>query len=362
VVDNEGNLVEGASISLNDSEGNKVELLDIGDGKYKGRYSVPLDFPVGTHAFSFIALKVDSSGSGLVGFEELVRDVGIGKITAVLVEPFEPKALVGEKLLLKFRLVYASGLPALNADVNASLNNVSIPLSSDGNAVFSGSYLFSEADIEKAFLVISAVDNFGNSGETSIEFSVQQPLPLIFVLLLIALIAAILLALYGFKRTHRLSKLLHKMSVIKVSTRKAMLQKAIARETSQKKKLAKKIAAQQKELAKVMEEIEIERRKQALAVQRMPAESGYAVHRTAIGLKAKLKRLFSRRPKKSPEQLETEARIIEIDAETEKLRAQIRNLESEYCKQTIKEDFFRKKLFEYREKVHLLELEKKKIE
>jgi len=66
--------------------------------------------------------------------------------------------------------------------------------------------------------------------------------------------------------------------------------------------------------------------------------------------------------RKSEEELKAEKRIQAIDTEVEELKEKIHNLESEFCKQNIKEDFFRKKLFEYREKVHLLELEKKKIE
>ncbi len=362
VKDSGGRVVEGALISLSDSEGNEVELQDVGSGRYAGQYSIPLDFPVGEHIFSFFALKVDSSGSEIVGYEELVRDVNTGRIIAVLVEPPAPEAMAREKLELKFRLVYGSGQPVLDADVNAALNNVSIPLSGEGNGVFAGHYLFSDADLKGAFLVVSAEDGFGNMGSTVIEFSVQQPLQLFHILAIAALIVAAALAFVGLRRTHRLSSLLRRMGRISLSKRRLLLQMSIAKEKKQRELLSKKIAGQEKELAKIRREIVVERRKQALAMKRLPRESGYAVHKGAIVAAVKIKRLFSRQPKKSKEQLEVENRLQEIDEEIRQLREKIRNLEAEYCKQTIKEDFFRQKLFGYREKVHLLELEKKKIE
>ena len=152
------------------------------------------------------------------------------------------------------------------------------------------------------------------------------------------------------------------MERIKGKTRAAKLQQSIAKEKGQREKLAKKITQQEKEFKKAKLEIEIERRKQALRVKRIPQESKYAIHRISVSAVSKLKKIFSRTPKKSEGLLKVEKRIGEIDTEVESLRAKIKNLETEYCKQTIKEDFFRKKLFEYREKMHLLELEKKKIE
>jgi len=149
---------------------------------------------------------------------------------------------------------------------------------------------------------------------------------------------------------------------IKGKTRAAKLQHSIAKEKGQREKLAKKIAQQEKDLVKAKQEVEVERRKQAFAVKKIPSESTYAVHGASVGVTSKLKKLFSRTPKKSEEQLKTEKRLGEIDKEVRSLKEKINNLEAEYFKQTIKEDFFRKKLFDYREKIHLLELEKKKIE
>ena len=139
---------------------------------------------------------------------------------------------------------------------------------------------------------------------------------------------------------------------------------AIAREKREREQLGKKIAQQEKELERLKQEVGVERRKQAIAVKRLPMEFKYATHKASVSASLFLgkikKRLF--KPKKPPEQVKAEERLRKIDPEVSKLRDMIQNLESEYCKQTIKEDFFRQKLFEYREKVHLLELEKKKLE
>ncbi len=354
--DLDGNPVEGAELLLTDSEGNEIEFESTGAGNYSGSYTVPADVVLGIQTLSFLASKGE-----FVGVEDLVLEIEKGSIKAVLIEPAEPKVLVGKKLELKFRVVYDNNESVVDANVSAEINGVSIPLTASGN-IFSGHYLFSTSDLEGAFLIITANDSIGNSGTTTILFSVEEPLPLSTIIIAVAIIIAAIIAIYGLKRTHELSKLLHKVERLKGANRAAKLQHSIAKEKSQREKLAKKIAQQEKDLVKAKQDVETERRKQAFAVKKIPSESKYAVHGAGVGFVSKIKRLFSRTPKKTGEQLQIEKRFEEIDKEVEDISEKIKNLESEYFKQTIKEDFFRKKLFEYREKMHLLELEKKKIE
>lgn len=357
VRDPDGNPVEGADLSLEDAAGNTVDLNSVGNGFYVGEYTVPVDLPLGAQGISLFASK-----AGLSGLETLSLQIEEGRVNAVLMQPSEPKASVGEKLEFKFKLVYDDGSPVENPDANASLNNVSIPLVLDeATGIFTGHYVFSETDLEQAMLVVSASDSLGNASVTSLAFSVQQPLPLLLIALAIALIVAVLLAFYGLKRTHKLSSLLGKSGMISLSKKKKQLLKAIAREKNEITSLEKGIVQHEKELKAVRKEINVERKRQALAMKRLPAESKYAAHKTAVGFGAKVKRLFVK-PKVSPKQLQIQARLQKIDEEVAKLRELVQNLESEYCKQNIKEDFFRQKLFDYREKIHLLELERKKIE
>jgi len=127
--------------------------------------------------------------------------------------------------------------------------------------------------------------------------------------------------------------------------------------------LTTKIRAQKKELKELSKLIELERRKQVVHVKRVPIESKYTAYKTAVIasiIPGRIKRLFG--PKKDDKQIIADKRVHEIDSELVQLKQRIQNLEAEYCKQTIKEDFFREKLFEFREKMHLLELEKKKLE
>ena len=356
VKDLNGNPVEGASIYFTDSAGKRIDLNSVGAGYYFAVYEVPADFVLGKQTLSFLASK-----GGLVGVEELVLKIAKGNVNALLLEPGEPKAFVGEKIEIKFALVYGNGDLVEAGNATASMNGVSIPLSADSNGVFTGYYLFSEADLAGAVLTVVSSDALGNEGSTSIGFSVQQPLPLFTLLVGVLIIIAVLIAAYGLKRTHRLSGLLRRAGKLEAEAKATKLQHSIEKEKGAREKLAKKIVAQEKELAKARAEVDFERKKQALAVSKLPMESKYAAHKAAFGLAAKLGKLFSRAPKKSAEQLKAEKRIQEIDAETGAMKEKIRNLEAEYCKQTIKEDFFRKTLFEYREKAHLLELEKKKI-
>jgi cell division protein FtsB len=145
--------------------------------------------------------------------------------------------------------------------------------------------------------------------------------------------------------------------------KKTGLQRSVAKEKKQIASLGKKIARQEKDMKLVKKEIELERKKQAISISQIPSESTHTGHKRALAaclFPGKSSRML-RGIRKSEEELKVEKRLQAIDAEVDELREKIRNLESEFCRQTIKEDFFRKKLFEYREKVHLLELEKKKI-
>ncbi len=358
VTDLEGEPIEGAAISLTDAYGNGIDLQDLGNGSYTGSYVVPVDLPIGKQSFSFFAAKGE-----LAGLQELTLDINAGAIKAVLLQPKELKVSVSEKLEFKFQLVYANNAAVPGADVNAVLNGVSIPLQQDGN-VFTGHYVFSDKDLPEAALVITAIDSLGNKGTTSFPFAVYAPLPIFLIALLLVLLVVILFALYMLKRMHKLFFLEHKRGSLAIAKKKAQLQKAVVKGKAQGRELEKQISMHEKEMRKAAAEISTERKRHVLAWKRLPSESRYAAHKTAVSasmLPAKLMGLFAK-PGKPAEPVEAGLRLQEIDAEIAKLRDMVQNLETEFCKQTIKEDYFRQKLFEYREKIHLLELEKKKLQ
>jgi hypothetical protein len=358
VRDLEGNPVEDAELSLIGPTGQSIDFNSVGNGYYIGTYVVPEDSEIGEQTISFLA----SSGS-LVGVEDFKLEVISGNITAVLVQPVEPIAVLGEKLEIKFKLVYDNNSLVGDGNATAVLNNVSISLLKDANGLFVGHYLFSESDLESAVLIVNASDSLGNEGTTSIIFDVRQALPLELIAIAFALAVALVVSVYGIKKTHRLSTLLSRLGGLQVSMKKTGLQRSVAKEKKQIASLGKKIARQEKDMKLVKKEIELERKKQAISISQIPSESTHTVHKTALSaflFPGKISRML-RGIRKSEEELKVEKRLQAIDAEVDELREKIRNLESEFCRQTIKEDFFRKKLFEYREKVHLLELEKKKI-
>lgn len=359
VSDLDGNPVEDANISLTGPDGEKIYFDSSGNGYYSGSYSVPPDSQIGQRTLSFMA----SSGNS-IGVEQLTLNIGPGNIRAVLVKPPELRAVLGEKLEIMFRLVYDDNTSVGAPDANAALNGVDIPLSMDSNFIFTGYYLFSESELEGATLVVTAFDSLGNRGSTTIEFVVQRPLSLEMIAVASALVIAVLIAIYGIRKTRRLSLLLRRLGGLKISRGTAGIQKSITKEKNQIDSLERKIARQEKDMNLVKKEIALERKMQAISFSSIPSESKHAVHKSALGaflFPGKVARLL-RGIRKSKDELKVEKRIQAIDAELDELREKIQNLESEFCKQTIKEDFFRKKLFEYREQVHLLELEKKKIE
>jgi len=263
VKDLDGNPVDNVNLSLTGSGGETIDFNSLGNGYYLGTYVVPADSAVGLQTLSFFA----SSGA-LVGVEEFSFEISQGNITAVLVSPVEPVAILGEKLELRFKLVYDNNTLVQDGNATAVLNDVNIPLSMDGNGLFVGHYLFSESDLEGAILVVTASDSLGNEGTTSIIFDVRQPLPLELIAVVLALLAALFIASYGLWKTHRLSSLLSKLGGLKVSAKKTGLQRSVAKEKKQLAALEKKIAKQENEMKLVKKEIKLERKKQAISQNR----------------------------------------------------------------------------------------------
>ncbi len=373
VRDERGKAVSDAVVSLTDPNGNEVSLNSAGNGYYTGQYNVSFDFPVGLQQFSFSAEKGNRKGA-----EELALDVNKGAIKAILLLPAELEADVGKKIEFRFRLVYDNNSAVGKADVNAVLNGISIPLQFDGN-IFTGYYLFSERDIGDANLLISAVDSFANSGTTVFAFTVERPLQLFAFFLWLILLIVLLVALYSLYRLRHLFSLEHKRGKLVVAKRQALLQhavaegffspgflrskKAVAKEKGRKEKLQKEIKGHEGGLQKISEEISVERKRHVVAWSRLPSELRYSAHKVLVGLSllpGKAKQLFLK-PRGVARAVEHKKRLNDIDSEIVELRERIQNLETEFCKQTIKEDYFREKLFEFREKIHFLELEKTKL-
>jgi hypothetical protein len=358
VKDAEGNPVDGANLSLTDSQGNEIDFNSLGNGVYSGSYTIPVDLETGMQTFSFFA----ASGE-MVGEEQLSLEIKEGHMHVELLEPSDLKFSLNEKALIKFRLVYDTNQPVESADINASVNGQALVLTPAGSGVFTAYHLFTEADAPKAALSVAAADSLGNRGQQSFELSLEQQLPTFYIVLALAGIAVIILLVYGLKKTHRLSKLLHRRASLSLSKRKTLIQKSLAKEKEQISSLEKEISAKEAQLKGLDKDIEIERKRQAIGVGQIPSDSRRAAHKTAFIislLPQRLRRLF-KKPKKASWAGENQG-VSKIDSEIKSLKERIQNLEAEFCKQNIKEDFFREKLFEYREKVHLLELEKKKLE
>jgi len=357
VTDSDGNPVEGATASFTDAGGHEVELQSVGNGVYKGSYSVPVDLPVGEQDFTLAVAK-----PGMFGSKHVSVVVSKGVVRAVLMKPEELEALPGDKVEFRFSLAYDNNVLVQESDMNVLLNNEPLTFVKTGD-YFSAFYLFSEKDTGNSLFSVQASDSFGNEGTTNFVVAVGSPISPLSMFLILLLILALLLAVYGLRKTHRLFNLLRRRSQVSIAKKKAELLKSIAKERARIKKLEKDIALHEKELKKLDAEIEIERKKQALAVRKIPMESKYRLHKFFVSLPLLAKKAGAMlRRGKVPEKPKKLPEIEEIEAEQLLLKEKIQNLESEFCKQNIKEDFFREKLFEYREKLHLSELRKKKLE
>ena len=320
VKDSNGNPVENVELSLTGPGGFEIDFNSVGNGYYSGVYSVPIDLPVGSQTFSFFAAKGE-----MAGLEELQLNVTAGLLKAVLVSPESLKVVPNQKLEFKFRIVFDNNTVVQNPDANAELNGISITLINDGN-VFTGYYTFSEKDLDQAVLLITASDTLGNTGTTSFSFVVERPLPLELIAGAIAIIAVVLISLFVLKKKNKLFFSKGKATVSKGSVKKGSDAKALI--TPKKGVVKPKLSA--------------------------------SIKKPFSALAAKIRSVLPK-PKETETIMKNEADIDRADFEIDVLNEEIKNLESDFCDKKIKEDNFRQKLFDLREKIHLLELKKKKL-
>ncbi|MDP2973574.1 MAG: hypothetical protein Q8N60_00845, partial [Candidatus Diapherotrites archaeon] len=200
-------------------------------------------------------------------------------------------------------------------------------------------------------------------GTTAFAFTVKQQLQLLSLLPWFILLIVLLVALYSLYRLRHLFSLERRRGKLVVAKQATLFQKAVAKGKGRKEKLQKEIKGREGGLQKISEEISVERKRHVIAWRRLPSELRYSAHKAALGLSllpGKTKQLFLK-PKGIARAVERRKRLNDIDSEIAELRERIQNLETEFCKQTIKEDYFRQKLFEFREKIHFLELEKTRL-
>lgn len=159
-----GESVSNAVVHSFDESGARFTLMEVSGGVYSGEYKLGVDSVTGVRKLVVLALKDGLGGEGVLNIT-----VNEARIALSIVQPELSEYSIGSLLTVKVRAEYPNG-SLLGFIVNASYGDVSVPLVfSDGFYV--GEYELSPVDAGLKTLLVSAFDDYGNSGSFSKKIS-----------------------------------------------------------------------------------------------------------------------------------------------------------------------------------------------
>tara|TARA_Y100000310_G_C20648860_1_gene798237 strand:+ start:57 stop:1571 length:1515 start_codon:yes stop_codon:yes gene_type:complete len=353
VVDSEQNPVSGATVSVVDANGNSIQLTGLPNGQYAGAVKFGADYHLGENSFTVLVEKegIKESSEFSVSVDNAIINIGV-------ISPTLAKQPVGSDLEVKLRLSYSDGSVVEEANIVATANGQELAFVSQGSGIFVSSYLL--ADIGILSLNINVADSLGNTGNTTLELEVlTQEQYAIFIagmlFLLLVLLAVLMLVLLFYMRFEHILILERQRAKYVVMKKHAQVLIAAA-DPTKKKELVEKAAYLDKKIKENEKSLALMRRRSWLTLGDIPMDLYFGtktfVH-TVKNLPSILKgkeRRLTNRPK-----------IKAIDSKLSDLRELTKKLENDFYKQLIAPDEFKKRLFDYREKMHLLEIRKKKL-
>jgi len=352
ILDSDGNPVSDAIVSVVDSNDNSIQFSALQDGKYEASMPIPPSFPLGENAFN-VSVERDSS----TGESSFDLNVSSAEIEVELVSPVSSKHIVGSSVDFVVRLSYSNGIAVDDANVFAFTQDGNMVFVSDGNGLYSLSFPLNS--LGYLDFNILAADLYGNSGleEVSIEVLTLEGYAwlvfglLLFVLVLLIVLMLILLFYMRFKHILVLER-----KNLKYKLMKKKAQALISSVSGQKKKdLESRAAYLDKLIRENDKSIAFMKKRSLLTLGDIPMDLYFGLKSLQHSFASIPRVLFSARSKIADRE------ASKIDAEVADLNEMIRLLENDFYKQRISDGQFKKALFDYRKKIHLLEIKKKKL-
>ncbi len=355
----ENEAVEGATVTVSGPE-KEISLTESQLGIYSGNYTIDADAPLGSQKFDVEATK--GAKSAETSFETTIEK---GEIILNLIEPEDTALNVGREVEFKLEAKYQDGEPVTGLDLNALFNEKEVIFEEIGEGIYSGSYTVKKEDVGDVNFLINVHDQYNNLGSDELTFKVSSiPAFVIdivtvlgaiffFISFLIALIILILftilsLLLFSSKsRKERIMALRAKkleLGLLKNYTRLEYSTKMI-----KKKHYDELMAKYKQKIAAVENSINF--------LKREHFWNGFVnqtlnITRKILPVMPSRKTIEKPPKEKKPEPTETDKKIAE-------LKATINLLKQEFYKRRLTEEEFRKRMFDYKSKLHLLELKKK---
>ncbi len=355
VLDAENNPLEGATVSIADSSGDLTQLTALPDGRYSGSFAIAPDYPLGEQSFNVVVEKDATTGES--PFE---LNINKTKISIDVLSPTIPQQAIGATVDFRIKLSYPDSTPVEDANVSAVVGEEEIIFSSEGEGIYLASYPLGEEHLGLLEFTVSATDSAGNDGTTTISLQVltQEEYAWFIaglLLLLLPLLIVLLLVLLFYMRFKHILKLERQRAKYQMMRKKAQVMIA-ASSGEKKKELMAKEAYLDKLIEKNRKSLALMRKRSWLTLGDIPMDLYFGLRALLYDI-----RHFPRFLRGKKKEKKNRAELQKIDAEISNTKELIKKLENDFYKQKIPPDEFKKALFEYREKIHLLGIKKKKL-
>ncbi|MBN2126790.1 MAG: hypothetical protein JW703_00180 [Candidatus Diapherotrites archaeon] len=143
--------------------GKKVLFKDENSGVYSYSLEIPFELPEGKNTI-LLQAKKQSEGKFFSGSKELIFDVNSVKLDVEIISPFNRSVDIGENMLLRLRITYPDGKPAVTGNyLPIHLNGKDTNLLFVGDGFFEKNYSVKEEDMPLIKLDLNSSDLYGNS-------------------------------------------------------------------------------------------------------------------------------------------------------------------------------------------------------
>jgi len=206
--------VSGSIVELIASNGDVAELNEISIGQYSGSYTIPWALGLGEQRFEVRASKSlqNMNQEGTTTFSVPIEEAGF---VTELIEPKQTTASVGDDIVFKVRMSYASGEPVTESVLEAVINGQTVEMFPVEDGVYSTTYYVGNPATEKVEFSLNALDVYENFSEENVEIAVSgtsinyyaRSFPVPFYLIAFAVVMAGVLVLFLRLEGHSLKSL-----------------------------------------------------------------------------------------------------------------------------------------------------------
>jgi hypothetical protein len=190
-----GQIVDRAKVYTWNSEGKRLEMLYFSEGVYLVNYRIPSNAKIEDWAIMVTAEK-ENLGETFGGERRINVSVKKAPITINIIKPEFKNFEVDSTLEMEIALTYLSGQPVTDASVGMLFGEEKLELVSQGNGLFSQSFVLEREDLGAKKITVTVVDAQDNDANTQFDIIISDSIisnaitliPIASVLIVLALI------------------------------------------------------------------------------------------------------------------------------------------------------------------------------